>query len=355
MGSEDKQTRFLFLSLYNPDYSRSAVIFSGLPKASFNQIRGNLVAKVTNTWKVVRANPEISVIVIMSPSHYLTIFARLATKKHVVLDAGWPLSDSSRLRAHGIQGRISLIKDYFLDLLSFHAAQIVIVESEAQKRRTQHNYFLKEKKLHVIYTGLDEKKYAQHLGFVTNIGVDIREIVKSKKQIVLFRGKNNPESGLELLAQASSSISPSIQLVVISSNLPKSIVFDKSTIVVSRFINDDELREIYESSALTIGQLGNTPRQQWTLPHKFFESAFFGVAYLSKHTKAIAEITKIPSDLLVTEDIEAKELAEKINALVANKDKLESASENLRKDYQLSTNQEIATQSFLRISQRLLP
>jgi glycosyltransferase involved in cell wall biosynthesis len=355
MGSEDYQTRFLFLSLYNPDYSRSAVIFSGLPKASFDQIRGNLVAKVTNIWKAIRTNPDISVIVIMSPSHYLTIIARLVTRKHVILDAGWPLSDSSRLRSHGIQGRISLIKNYCLDLLSFHAAQIVIVESEAQKRRTQHNYFLKEKKLHVIYTGLDEKKYAQQLGVVTNIDVDIREIVKSKKQLVLFRGKNNPESGLELLAQASCSISSSIQLVVISSNLPKNIVFDNSAIVVSRFINDGELKEIYESSVLTIGQLGNTPRQQWTLPHKFFESAFFGVAYLSKHTKAIAEITKIPSDLLVAEDIQAKELAEKINALVANKDKLDSASESLLKDFRKIASQEMAIQSFLRISQGLLP
>lgn len=355
MGSEDNQTRFLFLSLYNPDYSRSAVIFSGLPKARFIQIRGNLVAKVTNTWKAVRANPDISVIVIMSPSHYLTIFVRIVTRKLVVLDAGWPLSDSSRVRAHGIQGRISLIKDYCLDLLSLHAAQIVIVESEAQKRRTQLNYFLKEKKLHVIYTGLNEKKYTQLLEADTDIGEDIKKIIKCKKQIVLFRGKNNPESGLELLAQASSLISSSIQLVVISSNLPKNIVFAKSTIVVSRFINDDELREIYESSALTIGQLGNTPRQQWTLPHKFFESAFFGVAYLSKHTKAIAEISKIPSDLMLAEDIEAKELAEKINALVANEDKLESASENLRKDYEKAASQEIATQSFLRIFQGPLP
>jgi len=355
MGLEDNQTRYLFLSLYNPDYSRSAVIFSGLPKASFNQIRGNLVAKVTNTWKAVRANPDISVIVIMSPSHYLTIFARLVTRKYVILDAGWPLSDSSRLRAHGIQGRISLIKDYCLDLLAFHAAQVVIVESEAQKRRSQRNYFLKDKKLHVIYTGLDEKKYVQHVGAVTNIGEDVKDIIKNKKRIVLFRGKNNPESGLELLAQASRSISSSIQLVVISSNLTKNIVFDKSTIVVSRFINDNELREIYESSALTIGQLGNTLRQQWTLPHKFFESAFFGVAYLSKHTKAIAEITKIPSDLLVAEDIQAKELAEKINALVANKDKLESASGELVKDYQKNASQKIVTQSFLRISQGLLP
>ena len=76
---------------------------------------------------------------------------------------------------------------------------------------------------------------------------------------------------------------------------------------------------------------------------------------VSKHTKVIAEITKIPSDLLVAEDIQAKELAEKINALVANKDKLDSASESLLKDFRKIASQEMAIQSFLRISQGLLP
>ncbi len=349
MDINHNQSRLLFISLYESDYSRSAVLLSGLKSASFHQLTGSLMDNAVRIRRIVKSDPELQAIVVMSPSHYLSISARLFSDKKVVLDAGWPLSDSSRLRIRGIRGIITLLKDYCLDFISFQASHIVVVESQAQKIRVQRNFLLHQKKIHVIYTSLDEKKFDSSRGAKKEIGGDIRLMMDTSKKVVLFRGKNNPESGLELLALASSSISSAIQLVVVSSNLSKNITFDNSAILIDRFLSPAELQEVYRLSTLVIGQLGNTSRQQWTIPHKFFESAFFKVPYLSKSSKAIGEVSVSPPDLVVSKNIGPKDLAEQINSLVSKENELDKAGFNLHEDYQTTASQDISVNSFLRI------
>jgi hypothetical protein len=97
---------------------------------------------------------------------------------------------------------------------------------------------------------------------------------------------------------------------------------------------------------LAIGQLGNSHRINYTIPHKFYEASFFGIPYLTCKTDALSELISFDEFGLFLEKIEAISVSSLITAFVRNKENQISARRYLGKSYRNSFSQEIITTDF---------
>ena len=112
----------VFVSYLENKYSRSGVLLSALKKqGSFSvshfQMKSFQIDNIAKYISFLRElNPLNDLVVVMSPSHMITPLTKCFFKGVVILDAGWPLSDSSRIR----KGRFSLtyLKDKLIDYIA---------------------------------------------------------------------------------------------------------------------------------------------------------------------------------------------------------------------------------------------
>jgi hypothetical protein len=282
--------RFVFLSFLPRHYSRSSTIINNLESADqidFYQIPTGRVQAFRHVRRISKSLlVRTDKIVIMSPSHILSVYARINFKGAIILDAGWGHTDSEIVRLRNIKSFLRLVRSYLIDILSFHSADIVFFESNMQLTRSRKVFFLSDERVRVSYTGVDESAFKVPLQIPKEL-----HVIDEKRKIVLFRGSYNPESGLELISKISrESILSDTTIIVATRNLPAGLRFSENTIVLSRFLEFGEISYLYHLADLTLGQFGKTNRQQISIPHKVFESAFFGKAYLTPTSGSLREL-----------------------------------------------------------------
>jgi hypothetical protein len=225
----------------------------------------------------------------MSPSHILVLPIRFLTRKSIILDAGWPLSDSTMSSNKLFFKILKKIHSFLIDFISFHLASRVILESKAQLRKVSIKYILRKEKLKIIYTGVKETRF-QDLA-----SIQPAELMDNgENHFVLFRGKYNIESGINTLIDLIKN-NRNISFVMAVPDLPINTEIPSNAIVIKRVIADSEIKWLYEHAFLALGQFGFTKRQQVTIPHKYFEAAYFGCPYLSPETQALNEISILQS------------------------------------------------------------
>jgi hypothetical protein len=301
-SKNSKILRIFFLSIVSPDYSRSSVLlnyqsdffskiyipFSGKSKSI---IRDLLILK-----NEMRSD---SAIVIMSPSHKLTFFARILTRSPIVLDAGWPLTDGvvSRGKQKGFIGH--LVVSYLLDFVSFHSAHRILLESKAQSARVRRIYFVSKKKIHTSFTGFNETSLTGRVEKSQKIEELEKFLAKeSKPLVVLFRGKINRESGIESILNSAKELGDETSFIIVTSakNSLKNIPLN--CFVISD-ITQIEMSYIYSIVDIALGQLSTHPRLKYTIPHKAFEAGFFAKSYLSYESEGIKELFPTGSAYLI--------------------------------------------------------
>ncbi len=281
----------LFISYLPLEYSRSAVLLSALSsntelKVQFRRCSklnfGNL-AQLRRELR--RLDPKESLIVVMSPAHQLTLVIRFLFSGVVILDAGWPLSDSSEIR----KGRltVSYLKDSIVDRLSMGLADLVFLESRAQVENLTKRHFYFKNVPRVLFTGFRESRFEQIAHKKANV---IRSSKKYEGKIkVLFRGKYNREAGLEFI-QSVFSKRGSYELIVCCPDLPPDFIRASNVKFIERFLDDNELANLYSSCDLAIGQFGDSSRVERTIAHKIFEYGYFGIPTICLANSAVKEI-----------------------------------------------------------------
>jgi len=214
---------------------------------------------------------------------------RLFTRKLIILDAGWPLSDATSTGRFKFFNRIS---NYIIDMLAFKSSSLIFLESNCQIKYCTRKFKIKSNKFRKVLTGLNENHFLTLENF-SKIPVELErsELLDRKLPIVLFRGKYNLESGLELLSKVSPNFIGICNFLIVTNNdLPSSIIFSANTTVIKRHLSWGEIDYIYKLSNITLGQLSNHPRVNRTIPHKAFESLFFNKIYMSAHSEAVSEL-----------------------------------------------------------------
>ena len=335
-----------FLSWEDLSYSRTGVLYHGLTGKNvncqaINFPKKNYIKTFKTLYKLKGEAGNRSIVVVGSPCSILAIICRVAwPKARIIYDSGWPLIDGLLSRNYSVVIKLfSYVKIYLVDFLAYKFSNLVSVESESQKKNTQRKFFVRKSKVFVSYTGFNE------IG-VNTLNSKATELSKNPKQII-FRGKYNLESGLDFFAKASFFLDPGIRAVVISTNLPSELKFSPNVEIIFKRLSDLELAETYKSSAISLGQLGDNHRTSRTIPHKFYESIYFEVPYLTRKSAGIKELLPSDDQIIYFENETPAEFAKLISEHLSNSQALSSRAEKAKAVYMSKFSQDQIVDNFI--------
>jgi hypothetical protein len=293
VGKMNTKVETYFLSFVGPNYSRSSTLLNfRSPALTKNYTHINPKwAQMSRQLFALRKNlSDSAVLVVMSPSHKATLPAKILTRKKVILDAGWPLTDGVLSRGISINKIPKLLHSFILDLISFHAADIILVESHAQYQRIQRLFAIPKSRLRVSFTGVNESAF-----FLSNISTIEESRIKNdlihipQKLNVLFRGRINKESGIENIIAAAKELTLEANFIFVTG---ANRILEKipSNCFLYSEITEAEIKEIYSISDITLGQISRHRRLKYTIPHKAFEAGYFEKVYITPISPSLLEL-----------------------------------------------------------------
>lgn len=310
-----------FLSWEDLSYSRTGVLYHGLTNKdincrAINFPKKNYIKTLKTLYKLKREAGDRSIVVVGSPCSILAILCRVAwPQAKIIYDCGWPLIDGLLSRSYSVLNKLfNYAKIYLVDFLAFKCANLISAESENQRKNIQRKFFIRKSKVFVSYTGFNE------VG-LKNLNIKITESIVNPKQII-FRGKYNLESGIKFFAESSFFLDSEIRVVVISPNLPSGLKFSSNVEVITERLSDLQLAQQYKNSAISLGQLANSHRTSRTIPHKFYESIFFDVPYLTRRSAGIEELLPNDDQVINFENQSPAEFAKFLSEQLSNMEAL---------------------------------
>lgn len=346
----DNPKRPLFISLAGFTYSRGGVYLNSnnricIEKDRYFEIPNGFWRILFRLISKIRLlASEASNIVVLSPSHLLVPLIKITTGKQIILDAGWSLTEAEITRWRGIKNFPRILKCVAIDFMAFQIASKILVESNHQKTYIASKFFVRNRKIFVLFTGINEANF----GVQSQKPFEILGPMEDKKvPIVLFRGSYTKEAGIELLAAVSKRMETNdIQFVVSCRNIPKEIIFAKNTVLISRKISNNEMKYLYENATVCIGQISDRPRLKNTIPHKAFEAAFFRKPYLSADASGIRELLPSNNQCFYLSDISIVGLEKAIIEITENVTLQKNLTSNISKRYEAVATQEILSERF---------
>ena len=335
----------IFLNLSSNMFSRTRNYYHGLKKLGVDcqwfdiSSLGDLRV-ISEELKVLRKTGYK--VVVTSPSHIIVLWYFLLFRMRPVLDAGWPLIDGvivSRKQT-GILG----LKAILIDNFSFLFSRLILIESQSQLNRCRRLFPFYQKKFFVLMTGVDENRFENTEPTDNHVETNSRSIFQ-----VLFRGGPQDEAGLDVLQKGllDGNFDNRIKFKIISRGFnPTKLASSVETI--SELVPDEYLIRAFNESDLVLGQLSSHKRVGWTLPHKFFESAYFGKPYLvSRQGEMVSLVDK--GIVFGFDPGNAVALFEKIIE-ISSRPELAKASGGLLKDwYFKNASQVVLSRRFLEI------
>jgi glycosyltransferase involved in cell wall biosynthesis len=234
-----------------------------------------------------------------------------------------------------------VIKSYLIDFIATQFSKLIFLESHLQSKWYVRKFLASPKKCRVIYTGIDELDFEP---------LSNRQGTEQLFTVV-FRGKDNPEAGLNLLAKATQILADEeIQFLILSSTTANMREFsDKTTVISSYFDSKKDIARYIANSDLSLGQLSEHPRLSRTIPHKAFESAFLGVPYLSARNSGILEIFQENKEIYCFDPGSAEDLAAKIRFLKSERELLLESGRSIKEKYSRTLSQKVLSEEFMRM------
>ena len=332
---DGKNKSIVFLSYLQSDYSRSGVYFDGLDEdvSVYVAIRSTLFLAILDLWRLRKStNLEDKVILVMSPSHKITLLARVILGKGIILDAGWALSEAAISHKGLALRQLKVLKNFFIDFISFHSAKIIILESEQEAGYVSKKFLISPRKLRVVYTGLNEFTFQS-----------IEKHTNTRQQArlqVLFRGKINHEAGIENILAATLMLEkkPIDFLIVTNKNL-SNYKYSIHTKIVSHYLNSNEMADFYRRSDICLGQFSESERLRRTIPHKAFESLYFARCYLTPRTISLQSMCISQNEMFFCDSSSPQDLAQSLLLLEKNRNLVREIGSNGHALYQSQMRQ----------------
>lgn len=342
-----EKKQIIFLSFYRKNYSRSAVLLnssSDIFERVYYKLNNNAFGLILGFRKILKLHQgKIAAVVVMSPSHKIIPLIRILCHHPLILDAGWPLIDGSiSRRSAQFRWRMTTISSYVkllvIDFLSFALADLVLVETNSQKWRIRRQFFLKESKIKVSFTGFNE--VGEDLGIKNQDGKSNLVKRESKKLIkILFRGKINYESGFSNIAEAFKLLDDRFAITYVVNKIPEKHVKHPNEKFITGF-KDGDLTSIYKETNICIGQVSSHKRLEVTIPHKAFEAAFFSKAYISANNSAIREFAS-ESEVFLLDEPNPESLSRAILTIAADENLCNKLGKNFNKKYHELASQKV--------------
>ena len=101
--------------------------------------------------------------------------------------------------------------------------------------------------------------------------------------------------------------------IVIATNTPcYDAEIPNNVVIITKKLSENEIAALYRNSFLNIGQMSNSKRLNFTIPHKAFESGYFGKPYLAISRSAIRELYPYHNSITYIDNLEISEVARKV-------------------------------------------
>lgn len=304
------------------------------------------IIKFWRLWKKHRIlKNNYDYLVVGYPGHAVVWFAQLLSRKPVVFDALCTMYEGVMIsRKEFALWSLKSIYIKFVDWLAVKCADIVLVESEEQRKFFEQK-FGKSTKYKVVYTGADDSVFYKD------------EIKKKDKFTVVFRGKFLPEAGVKYIIEAAKILEgkrSGVDFLIIGNGwLEKDIRLQikdyrlKNLELITENLSNDELRNKMLECHVSLGQFEDHERLERTIPHKCFESLALGLPYITARTKPVMEILKEGESVVLVNPADPEDLALKILYLKDNPAILNKIAENGHKIYQQKFTPKILARKIL--------
>lgn len=349
--------RILYFGTYNSEWGRTRIYMRGLRELSIEvlecqSIKPGIAKYVDLFQKHQKIKNTYDYLVVGYPGHAVVWFAKLLSNKPVIFDAGWTMEEGVLIsrKQKGLLG-IKGLYIKFIDWVAVKCADLVLVESEEQKKYFE-NKFGKSAKYKVVYTGAFNSVF-----FLDN------KIKKREKFTVIFRGKFLPEAGVQYVVETAKLLEDSgINFLIVGNGYLENEIKNKieelkpkNLNLISEHLSDVEIRETMLSCHISLGQLENHERLNRTIPHKCFESLALRLPYVTARTKPIGEILKDGESCVFVNPADSKDLAKKIIYLKNNKEVLNRMGDNGYKIYQNEFTPKKLTSYIISALQKISP
>ncbi|MDP2947880.1 MAG: glycosyltransferase family 4 protein, partial [Nanoarchaeota archaeon] len=244
------------------------------------------------------------------PGHIVVWLAKLISSKPIIFDALCTMYEGEVLSRNLYRHNPFMIRwVLFIDWLAVKCSNLILVESEAQKKYFINKFNLSDKKVVRIFTGADEEVFYLEL-----------DVKKRDKFTVLFRGRFLPEAGIEYIVRAAKLLeNDGIEFIIIGGG----VVEDKIASLIQslnpnnlewirQYLPSHELRKKMLECHVSLGQFENHIRLQRTIPHKASESLAMGLPYVTGKNMAVSELLTDRENCLMVSNADPKDLADKI-------------------------------------------
>lgn len=324
--------RFCYINTIKTIPPRDAVYLKGLKENGCEILycNDNSTVFLKKIWQITKKHRMVKnnydVLWVGYTAHVLIPLAKLISKKKIVFNALGSLYEGiiiSRQQASPFS--LKAIYCWLVDFLAFHCATVSLVESNEQKKWLMKKFFLRDDKLLVTLTGVDDSLFFYEPG-----------IVKSAVFTVLFRGGFLPESGIEYAIEAMGILKKEdIKFRILGRGQMENKVrkmlesFDSKNIEwISQKLEQNELRRLMQECHVSLGQLSDHERLTRTIPHKAFESIAMKIPYLTARNKAILELLTENETCFCCNPADAQDLASKILSVKNNYPVARTITEN---------------------------
>ncbi len=283
----------------------------------------------------------------------LVPWIRLLSKNKIVYNALASIYESMIIsRQAGSPHSITAWKYWLIDWLAFKGADLILVESEAQRKFIATSFKISPARIAVHYTGVEPELF-----FYEPI------VKKLATFTVLFRGKFLPEAGVEVLLEAANQLQEeNINFRIMGHGLLQSKVEQQladlklaNVELITNFLDNEELRHKMAECHLALGQLSDHPRLQRTIPHKAFESWALGLPYLTARQPGILELLKENETGFCFKPGDANALVEAIRKLKNDPESLDRVAAAGHNLYQTDLTLSVLGKKLIEMLQPLRP
>lgn len=300
------------------------------PNSGFFPLDPNLIKEIRKKRK--------SVWIITYPNARYIFLLKILGCDRLILDAGWPFSDFSFERSNWVF--LAKLKKYvwlLFDFATFLTAEVIFLESKSQIEYCLKTFKVAKNKMVTLSSSLNEREYCY-----SGSSKLFDEFT------VLFRGRYNPESGVELfLALAEHLQDKPIRFLLLCPNLPLTLVVKSNVIVDRNYYSQSELAAFNTKSHIVLGQLAKHPRLERTIPHRAIEAACSGALFVTARNSAICEQFTENQDSLMFDPGSKTELVDLVMRVFQSYDDYQPIKNQIKVTYENKLSPRAVSRIFL--------
>ncbi len=309
--------RICYFGIYDPGFGRNKVYLSGLRALGHEVIecrddsRGLLkYIRLARRHRAILKAGGYEAMVVGYPGHIVVPLAKALTKKLVVFDALCSLYEGEVI-SRGKYRFNPFMRAWvrFIDEAAVKAADVVLVETDAQREFFIKRFKLEPGRVFRAFTGADEEAFRPD-----------SLAAKRAAFTAVFRGRFLPEAGVRHVIGAAKILeSRGAEVLVIGNGHLGSEV--KYLINKSRPANLEwvsgyqpfaDLAKRSLECHVALGQFEDHERLERTIPHKAFEALAMGLPYITARARGISEILTDGENCLMVNPADPADLAAKI-------------------------------------------